>query len=282
PGLFHWLGQIRGEFLFSKLSGHQFPQRPFYNLQKVSFHPTQNLEIGFTRASLWGGVGHPFTFRSLLRNFGSFNDTSVFTPSVFGDRNDPGDRMSGFDFSYRIPGLRKWLTIYSDMYSDDDPSPLANLRRAAVNPGFYLSHLPKLAKLDFRGEVASTQMLTGNDLGPTFLYFNSQYHDANTNKGFLFGNSVGRDARSYQGWSTYHFSNASDLVLNFRQLKSSNQFLPGGGTQTDTSMRFRWRPIRTTEFDTLIQYERFLIPIVNTAAEHNLIAQIGITFSPHL
>jgi hypothetical protein len=142
-------------------------------------------------------VGHPFTFDALLRNFGSI--TPLGESSAFGNRNDPGDRKSGFDFSYRIPGLRNWLTIYSDMYSDDDPSPLANPRRAAVNPGFYLSHLPALGKLDLRGEATSTQMLTSVDLGPNFLYFNNQYHDANTNKGFLFGNPTGRDARSYQG-----------------------------------------------------------------------------------
>ena len=59
------LGEIRGEVVFAKLSGHQFPARPFFNLQKISFHPTENLELGFTRASLWAGVGHPFTLRSL-------------------------------------------------------------------------------------------------------------------------------------------------------------------------------------------------------------------------
>src|SRR6185437_13950738 len=46
--------------------------------------------------------------------------------------------------------------------------------------------------LDFRAEAASTQMLISQDLGPTFLYFNNQYHDANTNKGNLFGSSIGR------------------------------------------------------------------------------------------
>src|SRR5262249_49640135 len=160
----------------SKLSGHQFPQRPFFNAQKISFHLTDNLEVGFTRSSLWAGVGHPFTAHSLARNLVSVSDT---TPA-FGDRNDPGDRKSGFDFTYRIPGLRKWLTIYADLYSDDAPSPLANPRRAAVNPGFYLSHLPRLEKLDLRGEVTSTQLLTSADL-PNFFYFNTQYHDANTN-----------------------------------------------------------------------------------------------------
>lgn len=281
PGIFHWLGEVRGELLFSKLSGHQFPQRPFYNLQKLSFHPTDNLEIGFTRASLWAGVGHPFTAHALARNFSSFGDVSVFTPTAFGNPTDPGDRMSGFDFSYRIPGLRKWLTVYSDMYSDDDPSPLANPRRAAVNPGFYVSHIPGIPKLDLRGEAASTQMLTSVDQGPTFVYFNNQYHDANTNKGFLFGSPIGRDARAYQGWSTYHFSATTSLVLNFRQLKASNTFFPGGGTQTDASVRFEWNARPGLRISTFVQDERWLIPILSPTAQHDVTGQLELRYMPH-
>jgi membrane-associated phospholipid phosphatase len=281
PGFLHWLGQIRGELLFSKLSGHQFPQRPFYNLQKISFHLTENLELGFTRASLWAGVGHPFTAHALARNFGSFNDVSVFTPTIFGNRTDPGDRMSGFDFSYRVPGLRKWLTVYSDMYSDDDPSPLANPRRAAVNPGIYIPHFPGFRNLDLRGEAASTQVLTSQDLGPTFLYFNNQYHDANTNKGFLFGSPIGRDAKAYQGWSTYHFSATSKLVINFRQLKASNAFLPGGGTQTDTGASLSWEARPGLMISTFIRDERWLIPILHPTSQHDVAGQIELRYTPH-
>jgi membrane-associated phospholipid phosphatase len=280
PGFLHWLGPLRGEALFSKLSGHQFPARPFFNLQKISFHPTRDLEVGFTRSSIWAGVGHPFTFHSLLRNFGSLS-SPLGESSAFGNRNDPGDRKSGFDFSYRVPGLRNWLTIYSDMYSDDDPSPLANPRRAAVNPGFYLSHLPALRKLDLRGEATSTQMLTSVDLGPNFLYFNGQYHDANTNKGFLFGNPTGRDARSYQGWSTYHFSAATSLVLSFRQLKASNAFFPSGGTQTDASARFEWQFHHDLKINAFVQHERWLIPVLKPTPQQNVTGQLQFTYTPH-
>jgi hypothetical protein len=280
PGFLHWLGELRGEFLFSKLSGHQFPARPFFNLQKISFHLTKDLEVGFTRASIWAGVGHPFTFDSLLRNFGSLS-SPLSQSSAFGNPNDPGDRKSGFDFSYRVPGLRHMLTIYSDMYSDDDPSPLANPRRAAVSPGFYLSHLPALSKLDLRGEATSTQLLTSFDLGPGFFYFNNQYHDANTSKGFLFGSPTGRDARSYQGWSTYHFSATNKLVFSFRQLKASNVFLPGGGTQTDASVRFDWQLRPNLMVNTFIQSERWLIPVLRQNSQQNLTGQIQLTYTPH-
>ncbi|HEY6351178.1 MAG TPA: capsule assembly Wzi family protein [Candidatus Angelobacter sp.] len=277
PSIFHLLGQVRGEFLFAKLSGHQFPARPFFNLQKISFHPTKNLEIGFTRASLWGGVGHPFTFHALERNFVALGDTPA---GPFNNRSDIGDRKAGFDFSYRLPGLRNWLTLYSDSYSDDDPSPLANPRRAAINPGLYLSHFPRIPKLDLRVEAVSTQVLTSIDQGGQFLYFNFRYHDSNTNKGVLFGNPTGRDGRSYQAWSTYHFSAATSLQFSYRDIKTSAVFLPGGGTQSDAGTRLVWQVRPQWAIDSYVQYERWLIPALRPGPQHDVTGSLQVTFYP--
>jgi hypothetical protein len=279
PGFLHYLGEIRGEFLLSKLSGHHFPARPFFNLQKISFHPTKNLEIGFTRASLWGGVGHAFTFHALERNFLSLGDTPA---GPFNQFNDIGDRKAGFDFSYRLPGLRNWLTLYADSYSDDDPSPLANPRRAAISPGIYLSHFPRLAKLDLRAEVVSTQSLTPADHGSEFLYWNFRYHDSNTNKGNLFGNQTGRDGRTGQVWSTYHFSAATSLELGYRDTKASKFFIPGGGTQSDASTRFLWQIRPNWSVDAFVQYERWFIPALRPIAQHDVTSSLQLTFHPRL
>src|SRR5207249_1158727 len=89
--------------------------------------------------------------------------------------------------------------------------------------------------------AVSTQALTSTDQGGTFLYFNTQYHDANTNKGYVFGNQTGRDGRSYQVWSTYHFSPATSLQFGYRDTKASSFFVPGGGTQGDASTRLLWQ-----------------------------------------
>jgi membrane-associated phospholipid phosphatase len=278
PSFLRHLGEIRSESIFGKLSGHQFPQRPFFNLQKISIHPTQNLEIGFTRASVWAGVGHPFTAHSLGRNFTSIGDTF----GGYGDPTDPGDRKSGFDFSYRLPGLRNWLTLYSDFYSDDDPSPLANPRRAAINPGLYLSHVPGVSKLDLRVEAVSTQALTATDRGGTFFYYNTQYHDANTNKGYLFGNQTGRDGRTYQAWTTYHFSAATSLQFSYRDTKASSQFIPRGGTQSDASTRLLWQVRPNWSVDAFVQYERWLIPFLHPTAQQDVTGRIQLTYTPRL
>jgi capsule assembly protein Wzi/PAP2 superfamily protein len=276
PWIFKYLGPMQDEYLFGKLSGHRFPARPFFNLQKISFHPTKNLEIGFTRSSLWAGAGHPFTLGALKTNLFSFGDQPTSTPGAL----DPGDRKSGLDFSYRLPFLRDWLTVYSDFYSDDDPSPLAAPRRAAMSPGIYLSHFPRIPKLDFRLESTSTQLL-GKDHGGEFLYWNITYHDSNLNKGFLFGSPVGRDAREYRASSTYHFAPATSLQLTLQQRKISSLFLPGGGTQTDVSSRLVWqvRPQWSVQAD--VQGERWLIPSLAPGVQHDVTGSFEVIYTPH-
>jgi hypothetical protein len=277
PGFLRVLGPVEDEYLFSKLSGHQFPARPFFNLQKISLHPTKNLEIGFTRSSLWAGVGHPFTGRSLAKNLFSFNDN----PGTSLGLSDPGDRKSGVDFTYRVPGLRNWLTIYADAYSDDDPSPIASPRRAAISPGIYLSHVPGIPKMDLRVESVNTETLSAFDRGGGFLYFNVTYHDSNLQKGFLFGNSTGRDGRAYQAWSTYHFAPGRTLEFSYRELKVGSAFLPGGGTQSDAITKVAWRIGPEWTIDSFVQYERWLVPALRPTAQTDISSSIQVTFHPH-
>ena len=279
PWVFRHLGKGRSEFVFAKLSGHQFPARPFFNLQKFSFQVTDNLEVSWTRASLLWGVGHPATLRSLARNLGAGSETA---PGPFGNPTDPGDRKSGFDFSYRLPKLRNWLTVYGDFYSEDEPIPLKDAGIMAINPGLYLSHFPGLSKLDLRVEAVSTKVLSSTvDAGGTEFYWNNQYRDAHTNRGFLLGSPVGRDGRAYQAWSTYHFSAVTNLQFSYRQLKISTTFLPGGGTQNDASVRFLWQARPEWSVNAFVQYERWLVPALRPTAQQNITSQVQVTFRPH-
>jgi hypothetical protein len=278
PSILGLLGPIRGEFIFAKLSGHQFPARPFFNLQKISLHPTRNLELGFTRASISNGVGHPFTARNLIRNFVSTTSTPANNNAA--DRSDPGDRKAGFDFSYRVPGLRDWLSIYSDSFSDDDPSPIGNPRRAAINPGILVSQVPKIDKLELRAEAVSTQSLVSVDRGPQFFYWNNQYHDANTNKGNLFGSAVGRDGRGFLFSSRYWFTARTQLSASYRDVKTSRFMLPGGGTQNNGTVRLLCQLRDEWSVEAIAQYERWLIPTLRPSPQNDFAASVQITFHP--
>jgi membrane-associated phospholipid phosphatase len=277
PGFLHLLGAIRAEAVLGKLGGQKYTWRPWFNAEKISFKLTDNLEMGFTRWSIFWGVGHPITMGSLLRNLTSTN--SPLTPDGVG-RMDPGDRKGGFDFRYRIPRLRNWVTLYSDSYCDDDPSPLAAPRRAAINPGIYLTHVPGIERLDLRVEAPSTTPMEG-DMGGTFIYYNSQYKSGNTNYGYLVGNAIGRDARAIEARTTYWFSGRTKLSAGYRQAKGGTRFLPGGSTQTDATVSGSLQLAPEWQADMQFQYERFWVPLLGDP-RRNLSAWLQFTWQPNL
>ncbi len=277
PGPLGILGEIRGEVVLGKLGGQKYTWRPWFNAQKLTFKLTGNLEMGFARWSIFWGLGHPITAASLMHNF-----TSTYSPlgtSGVG-ANDPGDRKAGFDFRYRVPGLRNWLTLYSDSYADDDPSPLAAPRRAAINPGIYLTHFPGIPRLDLRVEAPSTMPMEG-DMGGSFVYDNSQYRSGNTNYGYLLGNAVGRDARGLLGRTTYWFSPRSKVEASYRHVKGGSLFLPGGSTQTDVAMKSSFALGNDFRTDLSLQYERFLVPLLG-GRQRNISGWLQVTWEPNL
>jgi hypothetical protein len=244
------------------------------NAQKITFQLTPDFELGFTRSTIFGGLGHPLTVGSFARSLFSFSSTSNTT---FG-ANDPGDRRSGFDFRWRVPMLRRYVSIYSDSLADDEPNPLDAPRRSAWGPGIYLTQLPGVRKVDFRLETYST-WLYAKDHGGQFIYWNNQYHDGYTNNGNLLGSSVGRDARSYDASSTYWISAKEKLTAAFRQVKTGSNFLPGGGTQTDVSLTGQWQLRPEWLVRAFTQYERYFVPILGNA-QHNVTAGLQMTFYP--
>ena len=275
PGPLRFLGHVRTQFLVGKLSGHAYPPRPFINAQKITFQLTENLELGFERSSIFGGVGHPLTARSILHSFFSTSSTGG---TGFGSRNDPGDRRSGFDFLWRVPGLQRFVTIYSDSLADDEPNPLDSPRRSAWAPGIYFTQLPRLRRMDLRFETYSTRLYRGDE-GGFFFYWNNQYRDAYTNNGNLLGSWVGRDARAYETSSTYWWSAQNKLTLSFKQIKTGNMFLPGGGTQTDVTLSGQWQLRKDVTASPVVQFERYFIPSLG-GPKKDVAIGLQITFSP--
>ena len=272
------LGTYRFDVVFGKLSGHQHPARPYFNGQKADFTFGKYLETSFTRWSILWGVGHPMTLHGLKDNLFSSNSTG--SNFQYGDREDPGDRKSDFDFRLHVPGLSQYLTIYADSYADDELNPIDAPRRVAWSPGVYLARLPYLPHADFRFEVASSQELS-RDEGGTRFFINNQYRDGNTNKGFLLGNAVGRDARAYEGRLGYWFTARTHVEAAFRQTKGG-ALLPGRSTISDAFAHASYGFSRQWTADFFGQYERFLIPSYLAGSQKNGSARIQITWTPQI
>ena len=275
PGPFRLLGRIRTYFVLGRLSGHDFPPGPWINAQKITLQLTENLELGFTRSAIFGGAGHPLTAGTVLHSFFSTSSTGG---TAFGSPNDPGDRRSGFDFRWRLPMLRRYVTLYSDSLADDEPSPLASPRRSAWAPGISIAQLPFLPNMEVQFETYST-WLYARDEGGRFIYWNDQYHDAYTNDKLVLGSWAGRDSRAYVASASYLVSSRNQITATYRQVKSSGAFLPGGGTQTDIGLRVQWQLRPDLSMDTFAQGERYEIPILG-APRKNLAAGLQVTFYP--
>src|SRR5208282_5201363 len=68
PWIFRYLGPIKVDAFYGKLSGNQWPPRPLIHGEKISLKPTPNLELGFTRTVEFAGVGNGLTINRIYRS----------------------------------------------------------------------------------------------------------------------------------------------------------------------------------------------------------------------
>jgi hypothetical protein len=280
PLLSRVFGPFRYEGIFGDLKGHRYPNAPWVHAQKINFKPTPNLEFGFSRVVVFAGEGHvPLTFGSFWHSFASFQNVPA---SEKFSRKDPGARHSSFDFNYRLPFLRNWVTLYSDSIIHDDVSPVDAPRHAAINPGIYISHFPGAPKLDFRAEAVSTDPPTPHSQGGGYIYWEVVYRDVYTNKGNLFGNWIGREGKGGQAWLTYWLSPQERIQLSYRNAKSAKDFVPGGTTQNLIAANAILRVKKDVELNALAQYEHWTVPVLSPNRKSDVTASVQMTWYPHL
>ena len=280
-------GPFRYDFFVGSLKGHTYPNSPWIHGEKLSFKPTENLEFGFERTVIWGGAGHvPITIHSFLKSFFSIQNVSVEEKN---SRDDPGARFGTFNFSYRLPFMRKWLTLYTDSLAHDDVNPISAPRRSAYMPGLYLSHFPGLDKLDLRVEGGTTDTVSTG--GPNFLYNENVQRQGYTNKGFIMGSWLGRQSTGGQAWLTWHLSPQEHIQFSYRTDKIPQRFslpgkgtygfLPGGTTQNDYQFSVVKRIHKDIELNGWVQYERWVAPVYKSGVQSDTTAQFQITWYPH-
>jgi hypothetical protein len=275
PLLSRLLGPFRYDNFFGRLSGHMYPRQPYFYGQKINFFPTRNLELGFSRDAVFAGDGStPLTFGTFWQ---SFTSTSSAPPNPY--RNVNGARHGSFDFRYRLPGVRNWLTLYADSLVHDDVSPVDNPRHAAITPGIYLSRFPIISKLDLHVEGGSTD-ITSLARGGKYYYYEGIYRDCYLNKQDLMGSWLGREGTGGQAWATYWFNAQSTLEVGYRTLKVSRSFVPQGESQQAAygELQYRWRDGLALQF--LLQSERWDAPVLAASPQTDVTTQFQVSFKP--
>lgn len=290
PGASRILGPFRTEFFIGQLSGHHweltsvpscpsYPQpcvvgpdispQPFIWGDKVSFQPTPNFEFGMGVTAMFGGPGLPVTFGNFFKTF-YVHGTSL---------GHPGKRISAADFTYRLPYLRNWLTLYLDSLVVDEVSPIGSTR-ANVNPGIYMPQLPGLPKMELRAEGINESRR--KEFSPGFVYSdNDRYRSGYTLDGNILGNAIGRAGRGVQGWTTYWVAPRNKLDFHYRLQTVSPAFI-GGGRLEDFSAKSEWMIGANVSFSGLLQYEKWRFPVLSPMKESNFTTSVQLTFYPHV
>jgi hypothetical protein len=270
------LGPFRYDNFFGKLSGHMYPRQPYFYGQKINFFPTKNLELGFSRDAVIAGDGStPLTFGNFWKSFTSMS-SGTYNNSL---RNVDGARHASFDFRYRLPGVRNWLTLYTDSLVHDDVSPVDAPRHAAITPGVYLSRFPFFSKFDLHVEGGSSD-ITPRARGGQYYYYEGIYRDCYLNKQNLMGSWLGREGTGGQAWATYWFNSQSTLQVGYRTLRVSRSFVPQGESQQSAygELRYRWQNGLALQF--LLQAERWAAPSLAPSPQTDVTTQFQLSFSP--
>ena len=271
PWILSWMGPIRGEIFWGQLAGHQFVRtdkglfgpvlenQPMIEGEKISFKPTPNLEFGFSATNLWGGPGLPLNLHAF------FNTYSFGNAQIPGGIGDPGDRRSGFNFSYRLPRLHG-LTLYSDSFNEDELSPIAYPRKSSFRSGIYLPSLPRLRKMDFRSEGVYTDIpnLNGNGVE----YQNNRFLSGYTNYVRILGDWIGREGSGFTASSSYWFSPVRKASVSYRNANVNPNFI-GGGRYDDFAGKVDWEVNLASALSFSVQYERWNFPVLSPLPQKN-------------
>lgn len=291
PWIFSYLGDMRFEAFIGQLSGQEFiksgnftgsgfgptigqygqalhPQ-PYLSGAKVSFKFTENFEFDMSKTTVYGGPGNPLTIKTFLQ--------STFGVHVNGDVL--GDGRSAVDFSYRIPKLRNWLSLYGEGFTEDEISPINEAPKSVWQGGLYLTKVPKINKFDLRLEGGYTSPTRGSFCTSCF-YSNGQYVNGYTSDGSLIGTWIGRAAQGELIRTNYWISPRKKIGVELRHRKIDRQYLPQGGTQNDVAVNADIFTRPGFRFSGNLQYERWQIPLLATNHQNNVAASFELGFWP--
>ena len=95
------------------------------------------------------------------------------------------------------------------------------------------------------------------------------------------GNTVGRQGRIFQGWTTWHLSGVQSLQLAFLDHQVDPNFVPGGGLWQDYAVSHEIHMQSGFYVKTMLQFEHIQhFPILFPGSVNNTTASVEIGFSP--
>jgi Capsule assembly protein Wzi len=285
PGVFAYLGKINNTFFLGQLRGQHYVRgpvpaltlfgsatktlnpQPFLWGDQLDLKISPNFELGFEITCMWAGYGRPATVGTWLHTF-SFHGNAQPV--------DPGKRYGGFQFAYKLPGLRQ-VSLYTDALSNDEPTPVLYATRSAISPGIYIARLPHWDRVDLRAEAAYTNIPHYAD-GVGAIYFNQHYASGYRNAGQLMGSWVGRAGTAFDAQTNYWISAVSRVDFSVRR-QFNDRHMIGGGDLTDFSAHTFLELHGPLQLEGSLTAERWRFPILQSSPANNFTATFGVVLS---
>jgi hypothetical protein len=279
PWILGFLGPMHVSFVVGKLGGHVNTvtafcplgvaicgQTPWMQNTRISFKMTDRVEFGVSHAAIFGGEGFTNGAGVFFRALIPINRLANQLNSQFENK-----QYMSWDLNVRISPSATW---YAEFLGSDDPYPFSQISRTAIDTGMYFPRLPRLSnKLDLRIEGAYTSSPLNTDIKPNIgllHYWGVHWQGGYTNDQFIIGNAVGRDARRYGGWLTYHLSPKDLVQVNVAHAQVSGEFVPGGANWTDYDIVFQKEVHSSVYLSTFVQVEHLNYPILFAQRSNNV------------
>jgi hypothetical protein len=279
PLFLKFLGPVRVDHIIGRLANRTDHANPWIYGHKISFKPLSCLEIGYGRLTTIGGRGgDPFTIGNFFLSL--FGQTSNRLPG----HSVPGENNNEMDWTFYVPKVHNYIVLYGEVFAYDDF--VAWVRPAAYpfRPGIYLTRIPGMPRLDLHIEAANTQIPGQGEGGNhgQFVYFNAGYHEADTNNGFLMGNTAGRDGQTIQGWLTYWASPQNTFQAMYKNNFVDPAFVPGGAAWQDYSLQNELHRRSGWYVRSQLQYEHIShYPLLFSGRQHNVTAIVELGLLPN-
>ena len=137
-----------------------------------------------------------------------------------------------------------------------------------------------MPRVDFRIEGVSTDPQDPNSFAGGFLYTEVVQKQGYTNRNFIIGDWIGRQAKGGQAWLTWHKRADQTVQFEYRTSKVSTRFIPGGTTQQQIALDTTLRIHRDVEIKGRLQAELWRAPLVATGTQRNFVGSLQLTYFP--
>jgi len=276
PGISKIVGPFTLEQFVGRLDGHAGPSQPWIYGQRLNIKPFPSWDFAYSRTTMLGGTGaNPITAGNVLRSFAGQVDPAL--------NSVPGDTRTSVDWTWRVPGIHDWITLYGELEDDDDFIPLQNPAKSVLRPGIYFPRLPLLPKFDLHFEYTSstTPGRASFQNHGNLNYWNLNYPGGYTNHGNLMGNTVGREGVSLQAWIRYWASPNQTLDFSWKQNVVLKDYVPGGGKWQDYQAAYSVTTRSGVSLKAFLQFEHiFSYPLLFPGSRNNVTASIELGFLP--